>query len=491
MSASTRTGFVRAACVLLALVCAGCASFVSREEYADYRALRMAPNEDARLLAMQGYVARHPGGAWVDEVQVDRKAHDLEIYERGKGTRAGLEFYLRAFPDGVFAAQANARLEAIAAIEARQRDDARRAEALAAARRERDAELRRTWVTRFLGHWARTLLGLSNWGASIEDVARAHPAFSRAFGRAPRPRCTVDECVKYYESRFAVPVPGGTRLERTLQLVLRLRMREGKLVRAELLMPGWGFSRWNELEERRSVIDALPDERMRAVTWARARTEPLLAALPGTWTPEAEFQLGIVSAPAIGPSGEITDTSAEDPGAPANRIQPAPGAGADAESPASVEELVKPTAPPEAPDMVLDPLRVNRDGRLGSTTGAAEAPTSAATPGAGEVMVLEPLAVQNDSTGASAGAPAAATSPGGAPTTPAPATEMSASPRVERAFRNGDLRMVVFAAGTSEGAPAYDGVVIERVVAAPTPREPPGAGASSGRRGRTSTKSPR
>lgn len=484
MNASMAQRVARAVCVLLACACAGCASFVSREEYADYRALRMASNDDARLLAMRAYVARHPDGEWVEEVQIDRKSRDLETYERGKATRPGLEFYLRAFPDGVFAAQANARLEAIAVIEARQRADARRAEALAVARRERDAELRRTWVTRFLGHWVRTLLALSNWGASIEDVAHANPAFSRAFGRAPRPRCTSDECVKYYESRFAVPVPGGTRLERSLQLVLRLRMHEGKLVRAELLMPGWGFSRWNELEERRSVIDALPDERLRAVTWARGRTEPLVAALPGTWTAETDFQLGVVAAPAIGPSGELTDTSAEDPGAPANRIEHAPGAGGDAEAPAAVEELLKPTAPPEAPDMVLDPLRVNRDGRPSSTTGAAESPTTAATPGAGEVMVLEPLAVPNEAGGASTAGAAP-----GAPVTPAPAAEMSASPRVEHAFRNGDLRVVVFAAGTAEGAPAYDGVVIERVVAASSAA--PATGAPSGTRGRATKQSAR
>jgi hypothetical protein len=468
----------------LAFAFVGCAAFVSREEYADYRALRMAPSDDARLLAMQAYVARHAGGAWAEEVTRDRKSHDLPIYERGKNTRGGLEFYLRAFPDGVFAAQAHARLEAIAAIEARARDDARRAEALAAARREHEDEQRRTWVTRFFTYWARTLLTLSAWGAPIEEVARTHPRFSLAFGRVPRPRCTAEECVKYYESRFAVPVPGGTRIERSLQLLLRLRLREGRLVRAEVLLPGWGFSRWNELEERRTVIDALPDERSRAVAWARGRAEPLLAALPGTWTPEPEFRLGAVSAPAIGPTGELVDTSAEDPAAPANRIERAPGAGGasvgqegtGAEPATGSPDGWTTAAPPEAPDMVLDTLRVNRDGRLGPTGGAAEAQVAPATPGGDEVMVLDPMAVPQE--GAHPGAPAPAGAPRGAPAQ-VPG-QLSASPRVEQAFRNGALRVVVFAAGTGEGAPAYDGIAIERVEAPPV--KTPGASRVSPRR---------
>src|SRR4029077_21192738 len=107
----------------------------------------------------------------------------------------------------------------------------------------------------FFGYWAKTLLSIGNWGAPIEQVARANPEFSRAFGRPPRPRCTSDGCVKYYESAYAVPVPGGTRIERVMRLILRLRMEGGQVVRAELLMPGAGFSRWQELEERRAVVD--------------------------------------------------------------------------------------------------------------------------------------------------------------------------------------------------------------------------------------------
>ena len=183
---------------------------------------------------------------------------------------------MSAFPDGEFATQAQSRLSAIAAIEARKREELARAAQLAEERKVREAELSRTWVSRFFGYWVKTLYGLDHWGSPIEQLARANPDFSRAFGRPPRPRCSTDECVKYYESGYAVPVPGGTRLERTMRLVLRLRMDRGRVTRAELLLPSWGFSRWKELEERKPVVDGDPEARTQAVDWAIARVMPLL-----------------------------------------------------------------------------------------------------------------------------------------------------------------------------------------------------------------------
>lgn len=434
--------------VWLGLVLAsGCAAFATRDDYADYRAVRLAPDDEARLFALQRYASRHPDGQWADAVAAERRSRDMATYERGKGDRKGIELYLGAFPDGVFAAQARARLRAIEAIEARTRLEAERASRLAAERRARDAELRRTWVSRFVGYWVRTLLGLNRWGTPIEETARANPAFSRAFAQMPKPRCTSDECVKVYEDRFAVPMPGGTRIERVLRLVLRLELHAGRLVRAELLMPAWGFSRWLEIEERRLLLDAVPAERAQAVARARAHAEPLLVALPGTWEPVAEATLLPPRGPAIAASGELTDTTVEDPGVPSSRIQgDAPGS-----SPAAAQrEGVPPQLPERAPDMVFDPLRVRRDGRLGPVddrlpSTAAEAPSA----GGEETLVFDPMTVSR------AGETAAGSAASGA------TMELSASPRSVVAWTNGTLRVSIFAAGTDEGEPAYDGIVIE------------------------------
>jgi hypothetical protein len=452
---------------LLCLLLGGCAAFVSKQEYADYRAVRLERDESSRLVAMRRYVSSHPQGHWYNELQVERRARDQSVFEAGRATRKGLELYLQAFPDGLFVAQARSRLAAVDVIEQRQRQDAERAAQLAETRKRAEAERNRTWVTRFVGYWTRTLLGVSEWGAPIEQVARGNPDFSRAFGRPPRPRCSADECVKYYDSPYGVPVPGGTRLERTMRVLLRLRLDQARLVRAELLLPSWGFSRWIEVEERRVVVDADPMSRAAAVQAVLGRLQPLLDQVAGERDPIAGYTLAEIAPPAIGPSGELVDTTVEDPSAPANRIQGQGTAGEDA-SP-TVEQMLKPEAPQAAADMEMAPLQVGPDGRPLAPAGemvvdprTVPAPSGAAS---GE-MVLDPMAVPKTGQG---GAPAAGTpTPGSAGTPAAPTVE----PGLTRAFRYGDLRIVLHAAPTDAKAPAYDALIIEKIPPAGPGKKP-------------------
>ncbi|HEX4351824.1 MAG TPA: hypothetical protein VHZ95_02900, partial [Polyangiales bacterium] len=343
-----------------------CVIFAGKSDYADYREVRLARDDNARALAMEHYVAQHPNGVWHDEIQATRKSRDLAAFEAGKDTRAGLEHYLSAYPDGAFVAQARGRLSAVALIEQRKAQGDRQAELLAQTRKARTDELRRTWVGRFIGYWAQTLTGLHGWGEPIADVAGQNPTFSRAFAAQPRPRCTQDECLKYYTSHFAVPVPGGNRVERTLSLVLRLRMKSGKLDRAELLLPDRGFSRWYELENRQTVADGDVEGRATAVAWAIDRTQPLLNAL-GELVATREKGAPTIERPAIGPTGESIDTSIEAPSDPQNRVsgpEDNAGIGADVKSKPvpTVDDLVKPLNE-ASPDMVFAPVGVNKQGQ--------------------------------------------------------------------------------------------------------------------------------
>jgi len=442
------------------LLHAGCAAFVSKQEYADYRAVRLERNEGERMVAMQRYVSSHPQGHWYNELQVERRARDQSVFEAGRATRQGLELYLQAFPDGLFVAQARSRLAAVDVIEQRQRQDAERAAQLAETRKRAEAERNRTWVTRFVGYWTKTLLGVREWGASIEQVARGNPDFSRAFGRPPRPRCSADECVKYYDSPYGVPVPGGTRLERTMRLLLRLRLDQARLVRAELLLPSWGFSRWIEVEERRVVVDADPLSRAAAVQAVLGRMLPLLDQLAGEREPIEGYALTEIAPPAIGPSGELVDTTVEDPSAPANRIQGQAAIGEDA-SP-SVEQMLKPEAPEAAADMEMAPLQVGPDGRPLAPAGEMVVPPLVVPPSgaASGEMVLDPLAVPKTGQGA-APAPGSAAAGGALPG--AASAGQTVEPGLTRAFRYGNLRIVLHAAPTNAKAPAYDALIIETI----------------------------
>ncbi|MDH5671685.1 MAG: hypothetical protein OEZ06_06020 [Myxococcales bacterium] len=434
---------------------AGCVLFVAKADYADYRAIRLAPSEPARLLAMRRYMERHPEGTYAAQVQGEREQRDAETFDAHRATRKGLELYLAAFPDGRFVTQARERLAVVEGIEA-QRERARvQAEALVQARKERDAELRRTWITRFVGYWLRSFAELKGWGRAIGDVAGSNPEFSLAFGRIPRPRCTAQECVKYYGSPFGVPIPGGTRLERTMRLTLRLWVEGGRLQRADLLLPAWGFSRWSELEQRAPVIDAEPLERTRAVEWALAQVQQMLAAR-GAVKELGEVARPQLPLPAIPESGEITDVTAIDPSAPPNvvhngRLSPAATA-AGGPSPEEVRRMLVEEQPEGQADMVMDAIGVDRQGR---EVELGDRPADAAQGAAGGEMTMAPLEVSLEG----AGQPGASTVPAARPADFA----AQIAPAVTRVYEVGGLRVTVFAAGTDAAAPAFDGLSIEKI----------------------------
>jgi hypothetical protein len=442
--------------IACAVLIAGCAAVASKSDYRDYRAVRLAHDDEQRLVAMQHYVDAHPDGQWHDALQLERQRREREIFEAHKSDRKGLELYLAAFPDGIFADQARSRLSAIAVIEQRKHDEAVRAEQLREQRKQRDAELSRTWLTRFLGYWAKTMLAIDDWGAPIEQVAQHNPEFSRAFGRPPRPRCTSDECVKYYESSYAVPVPGGTRIEREVRLLLRLTLASGRLTRAELLIPQRGFSRWAEIEERQPIVDGDVEARQRALDFALSRLTPLLDELVPNRQSLPGYVLTPPGSPRIGPTGELVDTTAADPGAPSNRIQ---GSTQQRENEATISELVAPAPPAQNPDMVMNPLYVGPDGRPLTpppTTGTEPGSAPSAAQGS-PMMELSPVVVPRAPGDAPAGQP-----PNAAPQAP-PETPALRHPGLTRAFAASGLRIVVFAAPSDAPDPAYDGLIIERM----------------------------
>lgn len=454
--------WLRSLGVLPILAAVGCTMLASKGDYADYREVRLARDRDSRLYALQQYAERHPNGMWAKDVAIERTERETDTFETGKSTREGLKRYLRAYPEGTFAAQARSRLAAVELIERRRSVEQAEAQQRFLARKQREEELQRTWLTRFAGFWATTLVRLTGWGSPIAEVARQNPQFSRAFGALPRPRCTADECIKYYTSPYGIPVPGGTRVERVLSLVLRLRMQEGKLERAELLMPGHGFSRWYELEQRKLIASGDGEGRNAAVNWALERLQQTLKPVTGELTALASYTLAPIPAPTIASSGELTDTTAEDPSEPSKQLTAEPGAAPQAQP--DVATLVKPKAPEGPADMVFSPLGVTKEGHTFQTPTAPGAPPPPAA-GSGDVMVMDPLAVPKGSA-APSGAPGATLAAG----TPAPA-EVAApevpTPPVVRALQGRGLRVVSFAAaGGATGTEAYDGLIIERATPA-------------------------
>ena len=273
---TTRKSFVTGILVL-ATALAGCAAFASHDEYGRYRTVRTASEERDRLIAMQEYVEHHPQGSWIAEVQAMRAESEDQIWISSSSTREGLEWYLQIYPDGRYVDQARPRLAALDHVANTAAEQAQAELALRAQQREAAAAARRTWVTRAVQYWTRTMVGLNGYGRSLRNVARGNADFAQAFGAPPAPVCVQNEyCIKHYGQLYHIPVPGSTRIDNHIDVYLRITMDEGRVERAEILLPDHGFSRWFEMENGEVINDADETARFRAINWALERIQPII-----------------------------------------------------------------------------------------------------------------------------------------------------------------------------------------------------------------------
>ena len=260
---------------LLATLLCGCVLGVSRDEYASYRRYRMADAPSSRLDAGREYLDAHPDGFYADEVRSAMRLREESVYASRSGSEEGLNAYLRLYPNGEYSERAREELAALAeraardrqALEAsRVRDDAAAAEMLRA---------RREWVRDRLRDLLVPLLSIRTWGDEMEVIVARYPELDRAFSTAPRPVCDEQTCVKHLSLRYQVSGFEGP-VTRSVEVVARLELRDERLVGASLWMPGFGLSRWFELEHREAVDDADEEARHRALAWALAEVEGLL-----------------------------------------------------------------------------------------------------------------------------------------------------------------------------------------------------------------------
>ncbi len=259
----------------------GCVSFASRSEYAAYRGYRQASGEE-QVGAMADYLEAYPEGQWADEVRSAYASREQAYYVRHRETIAGLRQYLDAYPEGAFSEVASERIEALQRVAARRAEVAEETRVRLEAERVAAQEARRGWAAAALSYWTRILLGVRQWGVPMAQVVAENPAFDEAFGADPRPVCTQRHCIKSYALEYALSARGQTRQERRIQIVLRLRLTEGRLMGAELLLPGRGFSRWYELEQQQSIADFDPEQRQGSIDWALSRLIPIVREIAPT-----------------------------------------------------------------------------------------------------------------------------------------------------------------------------------------------------------------
>lgn len=402
---------------------AGCSMFVSHDEVALYRRIRTTSDSNDRLVAMAEYATRYGTGAWISNVRAEREANEAQVWASNGTSPDGLAFYLQAYPDGTYVEQARARQTALQQVSTGREETQQRQAELEQQRAQQQAEERRQWVTRAAQFWMRTLVGVRNYGSPIGQVARVNPEFSRAFGAAPAPACTPLRCIKHYHAHYAIPVPGGNRLEREMHLVLRVGLDAGRVERIEVLMPNHGFSRWFELENRTIVIDEDPEARMAAIEWALQRIEPVLAEVATgsraiDCIPEPVVPVGESSPIESDEADTTTSMDGSDDGS-----APAPSAGGEAPAGGTDAAAGGEPAGGEAAGEGDASLEQLMSGAVGEGQTATEQET--------EQQVDE--------------------------------TQTVVYPLGLRALQRGNTRIVIFAAGDGDYGDAYDGFFVERV----------------------------
>ena len=92
----------------------GCAvpkqMLAATDDFADYRAFRVAAQEGIRLSRAQAYLKRHPTGAWADEVRSVFEAEEPAWFEAAKTSRSSARDYIVDLPHGPHAEAAHALL---------------------------------------------------------------------------------------------------------------------------------------------------------------------------------------------------------------------------------------------------------------------------------------------------------------------------------------------------------------------------------------------
>ncbi|CAN5686567.1 hypothetical protein BH09MYX1_BH09MYX1_26460 [soil metagenome] len=106
---------VAAFALALPLVCS-CAALrpmtASSDDLADYRKTRLASTVPDQLAASQEYLARHPAGAWAEEVRASFDQEELAYFLFAQSSRARAVEYLSYLPRGPHADAAFATLRA-------------------------------------------------------------------------------------------------------------------------------------------------------------------------------------------------------------------------------------------------------------------------------------------------------------------------------------------------------------------------------------------
>ncbi len=268
---------VSAPLLLASLGCASLPSLSERpEEYALYRATRVAPTLEERLRAADRYLREVPRGRRHQQLKAWFEREE-ELYYLAAFDRIGaLYAYEAALPSGPHINEVKSRIAALEARRARRKQRVSDDDAAIAAGQARliEAAAQRRAFVRTLKDWAVRVTSIDSFGEPTSELADETIFAFRL--SAPRGSCRGDSCKKLLQLSYLVPGEGKL-LERVSLLEVQLELERGLLTRARLAGP----ELWTRLGEALSLepVDSpTPEQRAAGIERAKLLIQGVLEA---------------------------------------------------------------------------------------------------------------------------------------------------------------------------------------------------------------------
>jgi hypothetical protein len=244
----------------------GCAvpqqMLASPADLTDYRAFRVAAHEGRRLYEAQRYLARHPHGAWADEVRALFDSEEAAWFEAAKTSRVRAREYVVDLPQGPHVEAARALM----VLFDEHQEDLETLELLSAARRTAatlDYEsARRHRVSDLLLAEVAALADPASWGARLELPP---PALAAALhGEVPSTWGGNAHARRQDSLVFVIPTPAGAQAS-YVDVTFQLWLEHGRVAQG-LILGDDLFARWSEAMLVRTLDPGLDTDRHLAAT---------------------------------------------------------------------------------------------------------------------------------------------------------------------------------------------------------------------------------
>jgi len=242
----------------------------SSDDYADYRAFRVAPTLAKRLTLASLYLRCHADGAFRDEVAEWFDRIEPMFFEAAADSAAGMQAYLDALPSGPHAESAAQRRDALMAAARAEAGDRLSARGAEIERRLAAAAQSREDVVSAYASWLGRLVDFDAWGRAPSDAGQD---FAAPWAGDPKPKCGPDRCSKLFSIRYELEVRGKPESFVGI-LEVSLRVTKGRVTEAVVSGPDL-FSRLAEAHHAEPVPET-EEGRSRAVKYVMQLTSGAL-----------------------------------------------------------------------------------------------------------------------------------------------------------------------------------------------------------------------